>query len=74
LQDSRKPKANRKNQEREIMLRAFLQMSDQPNGEQGFPGFIDFETISELEGFLAYNRAHILTINFTGELTREGGN
>jgi hypothetical protein len=34
----------------------------------------DFETIGELEHFLAYNRAYIITLSFTGELTREEAN
>lgn len=28
----------------------------------------DFETIGELEHFLAYNRAYIVELNFTGSL------
>ena len=34
----------------------------------------DFENIGELEHFLAYNRAYIITLSFTGKLTREEDN
>jgi hypothetical protein len=34
----------------------------------------DFARIDALEDFLAYNRAYIITLSFTGELTREEEN
>jgi len=33
---------------------------------------MDFETIGELEHFLAYNRAYILKLSFTGEFKKAG--
>ena len=32
---------------------------------------VDFETLGELEHFLAYNRAYIREIKFTGKLTTQ---
>lgn len=32
---------------------------------------MEFETISELEHFLAYNRAYILKLSFTGQFNKE---
>ena len=34
----------------------------------------DFARVDALEDFLAYNRAYIITLSFTGELTREEAN
>lgn len=34
----------------------------------------DFARVDALERFLAYNRAYIITLSFTGELTREEEN
>lgn len=32
---------------------------------------MDFETISQLEDFISYNRAYILKLSFTGQFNRE---
>jgi hypothetical protein len=34
----------------------------------------EFPSIGTLEDFLAYNRAYIITLSFTGEFTREEDN
>ena len=54
------------------MITAHFTLTEKPRGSgdnQVSPKLAqDFETIGELEHFLAYNRAYIVKINFTGSL------
>lgn len=53
------------------MLTAQVKIRNQWNREEVSTGSVDFATIGELEDYLAYNRAYILSLSFTGKLTRE---
>ena len=54
------------------MITAHYTLTEKPRGagdNQITPPLAqDFETIGDLEHFLAYNRAYIVEINFTGSL------
>lgn len=53
------------------MLTARAKVRNQWNTEEVREEEHEFATINELENWLAYNRAYILTLSFTGEFTRE---
>lgn len=54
------------------MLKAKFTIIDQWDNSRILKNEImEFETISELEHFLAYNRAYILKLSFTGEFNKE---
>ena len=54
------------------MLKAKYTLTTSPSGDE-VKGIYEqeFEKISELEDFIAYNRAYILKLSFTGQFKRE---
>ena len=54
------------------MLKAKFNIKDQwDNSRISKNEIMEFETISEVEHFLAYNRAYILKLSFTGQFKKE---
>ena len=54
------------------MLKAKFTIIDQWDNSRILKNEImEFDTLSELEHFLAYNRAYILKLSFTGEFNKE---
>jgi hypothetical protein len=54
------------------MLKVKYTLSTSPSGnEVKGQGEQEFESISELEHFIAYNRAYFLKLSFTGQFKRE---
>ena len=56
------------------MLTATGEIRNQWNRDEVMEFSHDFARIDALEDFLAYNRAYILTLSFTGEFIREDDN
>jgi hypothetical protein len=56
------------------MLTATGTIRNQWNREELMQFSQEFATIGALEDFLAYNRAYIVSLSFTGEFTREEDN
>jgi hypothetical protein len=52
------------------MLEATYTIINQWNQHETFKLSQDFETIHELEDFLAYNRSYITKISFKGEIVK----
>jgi len=53
------------------MLTARYTIINQWNKEEIYSHEQDFESISDLENFLAYNRAYITKLSFTGSFEKE---
>lgn len=53
------------------MLTATVKIRNQWNREEIKSEEIEFETIGQMEDYLAYNRAYIQEMKFTGKFTRE---
>ena len=54
------------------MLNAKYTLSTSPGNDEVAGQYEqEFETISELEHFIAYNRAYFLKLSFTGQFKRE---
>jgi len=57
------------------MLKAKYTLSTSPGSDEvKGQGEQEFETISELEHFIAYNRAYFLKLQFTGSFKRSEAN
>ena len=58
------------------MLTGYFTLTEKPRGagdnQLSPPLMQDFNTVDELEKFLAYNRAYIVSLSFTGEFKRKG--
>jgi hypothetical protein len=52
------------------MLEARYTIINQWNNHEVFEKTQEFETIHELEDFLAYNRSYITKISFTGKIVK----
>ena len=60
------------------MITGYFTLTEKPRGagdnQLSPPLMQDFNTVDELEKFLAYNRAYIVSLSFTGKFKRKGDN
>jgi hypothetical protein len=71
---SHKGNTARLRQENAEMLTATGTIRNQWNRDEVGEFSHDFARVDALEDFLAYNRAYIITLSFTGKFTREEDN